>query len=128
MNNASEKKPRGIALPATIGLMIIASIVTGLAGVPGVSEAKVTGILLAFAVFVPIFVMLKKAMGQGNPNEVLGTFVGGFFFKLLVLFAGIWWGIKRAGFPIIDFSVACLSFLVAFQIIESLYFAGQKKD
>ncbi len=127
MSNEKEKIPRGTASTAAILLLIAAVAVTALAGTPGISEAKVTGAVLALAAFVPVFLMLLKAMGKGTPNEVLGTFVGGFFFKLLVLGMGVWWGVKKAGFPIIDFSTACLSFLVAFQIIESLYFAGRGK-
>lgn len=123
MNGAEGKNRGGIWLPAGILLLVAAALTTGLTGKPGINEAKATGILLAVAAFAPVFVLLLKSMRSGTPNEVLGTFVGGFFFKLLILGIGIWWGIKKAGFEIIDYSVACLAFLVAFQILESLYFA-----
>jgi len=96
-----------------------------MAGKTGISEAKVTGWILAVVAFLPVFMILVKKMRSGSPNEVLGVFIGGFFFKLFILGAGIWWGIKVAGFPMIEFSASCLAFLVAFQIIESLYFAGR---
>lgn len=126
MSDASMKRRGETVLIVTIALLILASILTLLTGSRGINEAKVTGILLALTAFVPVFVMLVKAMRNGTPNEVLGTFVGGFFFKLIVLGIGIWWGIKNAGFLMNDFTIPCLSFLVAFQIIESLYFAGKK--
>ncbi len=126
MNDSNGRKSLGIAVPMAGGLLVAAAAVSLLTGRPGVNEAKVTGLLLALAAFVPVFMMLLKAMRSGSTNEVLGTFVGGCFFKLLVLGVGIWWGIKKAGYPMFDFSLTCLSFLVAFQIIESLYFAQQK--
>jgi hypothetical protein len=126
MNEASAKRRGELVLTVSLTLLILAGTISALTGSTSVNEAKVTGILLALAAFVPVFVMLVKAMKNGTPNEVLGTFVGGFFFKLVVLGIGIWWGIKKAGFLMNDFTIPCLSFLVAFQIIESLYFAGKK--
>lgn len=76
---------------------------------------------------MPVFLFLKASLGKGNTNLVLGVFVGGMFFKLLVLLAGVWAGISLVGWPKIDFAIPALSFMFALQIFESLYFWSRQK-
>jgi len=92
-----------------------------------ISVAKFAGITLALIAFVPVFIMLKTSLTKADTNLVLGVFVGGMFFKLLVLLAGIWAGVQVVGFPKVDLAIPAVSFVFAFQIFESLYFWSRQK-
>jgi len=92
-----------------------------------ISTAILAGVALALIAFLPVFLMLKTSLTKGDTNLVLGVFVGGMFFKLVVLLLGVWAGIQLAGFPKIDLALSALSFMFALQIFESLYFWSRQK-
>lgn len=102
--------------------LLAALIVTLTAGDELISTPKVVGIALATAAFVPVFLMLRSALARGEMNLILGTFIGGFFFKLLILLAGVWAGVSLLNWPMLELTIATLSFIFVFQLIESLYF------
>jgi len=104
--------------------LVAAALVTLLTGRPWVSPVKAAGLLLAAIVVVPVFLLLRRATSSGKPTRLTGVFVGGFLFKLVVVLAGVWWAVSRAGWDVADFTVSCLAFLFAFQLCEALYFWG----
>jgi hypothetical protein len=116
-----------MAKAAGVGILIVAAIVTWMTGEDGVTKDKLAGILLALIAFCPVFFLLMRASRKADPKEVLIIFISGFFFKLLVLGGGVWWGLKSFGFQVNSFVVPCLAFLFALQIVESLYF-GKRKE
>lgn len=104
-----------------------AATVTLTVGEPVLNLYKAAGLGLAMITVLPVFFMLIRAMNGGDTKKILKTFVVGFFFKLIVLLAGIWLGLAKAGWEITSFTVSCLAFVFAFQICESIYF-WVKKD
>jgi len=57
----------------------------------GHATAKIIGALLALTAVLPVFIFVRRALATGSPNRLLGTFVGGFLFKLVIILAGVWW-------------------------------------
>lgn len=108
-------------------LLLAAAIISFLAGNRGVNGVKAAGLVLSLAAFVPVFIVLIRNLDYGKPAKFLAVFVGGFFFKLLVVLAGIWYGIMRLNWNTIDFVVSTMAFLFALQIFESLFFHSRKK-
>ena len=104
-----------------------AAAVTLTVGEPLLNLHKAAGLGLAMITVLPVFFMLIRAMSGGDTKKILRTFVIGFFFKLIVLLAGIWLGLAKSGLEITSFTVGCLAFVFAFQICESIYF-WVKKD
>lgn len=112
-----------------IAAIIIVALVAALViGHPGLRLDKVFGLLLASLAVFPVFALLVKIKRTGSPNLFLGVFVAGFFYKLIVLLVGIWLGVTRSGWDLIDFTFSCLVFMFAFQICESLYFWTKKEN
>ncbi len=102
--------------------LILALLITLAAGRPGLDNAKIAGIVLASLVVLPVFFLLVRAMRSNNFKRVLKIFVGGFFYKLIVLVAGVWLGLAKIGWETAAFTVSCLVFVFAYQVCESLYF------
>jgi len=109
-------------------VLIIAIITVLMIGHQGFGVVKLAGLLLATLAVIPVFAILIKTKSAGRSNLFLGVFVAGFFYKLIILIAGIWWVISKIGWDSIDFTVSCLAFMFAFQICESLYFWGKKEN
>ncbi|MCF7810737.1 hypothetical protein K9N50_07080 [bacterium] len=109
-------------------ILIFSVVLVYFLGHTGIGTVKIAGIILATLTVLPVFGLLIKFNKAGNPKLLLGTFVGGFFYKLVVLLVGIWWATSKAGLDTIDFAVSCLTFMIAYQISESLYFWTQKKE
>ena len=105
-----------------VGVLILALAVTLAVGNAGLDIDKIAGIGLASLTVLPVFYILIRAMRSRETKTVLKTFIGGFFYKLIVLMAGIWLGLVKAGWDVTDFTVGCLSFVFAYQVCESLYF------
>lgn len=103
-------------------LLIIAAGVTALVGEPGVNNAKIAGAVLALIAFIPVFILLIKTVKTGGATQVLGVFVGGFLFKLVVILVALWYGLTRVEWPTLDFTVSCMSFMLALQFYEAVYF------
>lgn len=111
-----------------IALSIAAAIVISVAtGSVGVNRTKLIGMGASVVVMIIPFIVLYKAFSSGSVNFFMGSFVGGFLFKLVALLLIVWWAVAVAGYDKIDFSISCLSFLFALQISESIYFWGRGK-
>ncbi len=106
-----------------IGLAMVA---TGFIGSNQMLPAKLAGVGLALVVFVPVFYLLRKAVGQGDFNLVMWVLVGGFFFKALALLIGVYVAAKVLHWNVMDFAVGCLSFVFALQVVEATYFWSRK--
>jgi len=118
------------ALFRTVAILLLtgAALATGFVDDDVFSIPKVVGAALAFLSFLPVFYLLRSALRKGDANVVLGTFVGGFFFKLVLLLFGVWAGVKLARWPINGIMVSILSFIFAFQVIEALYFWSRQSS
>ena len=92
----------------------------------GHATAKIIGALLALTAVLPVFVFLRRALATGSPNRLLGTFVGGFLFKLVIILAGVWWAVAKAKLDVVAFTASSMAFLFAFQVCEALYFWEKK--
>ena len=103
-------------------VLIVAAIVTLAVEPAGINFVKIAGVVLAAVTVLPIFFLLAKRIKSGSPKKVLATFVVGFFYKLIVLMAGIWLGLSKVGWEVASFTASCLAFVFAFQVCESLYF------
>jgi len=123
MTDAPKTKPaRYMAV-----VLVIASIIVLAVRPPGINLSKLAGVALAAATVLPVFYWLAKRIGNGNPKQVLLTFVVGFFYKLIILMAGIWLGLTVAGWEMTGFVASCLAFVFAFQVCESLYFWAHRE-
>ncbi len=107
-------------------VLVGAAAVTLTVGEPVLNLHKAAGLGLAMVTVLPVFFMLIRAMNTAETRKVLIIFVGGFFFKLIVLLIGIWLGLAKVGWEITSFTVGCLAFVFAFQICESIYFWAKK--
>jgi len=105
-------------------LMIFALMISLTLGHPGLNITKIAGIFLAFVAFLPVFIALKRTLGVIEPEKFLAIFVGGFFFKSIIVLVGIWYAISRIGLDKIDFAISVLAFILVLQIFESIYFLG----
>ncbi|MDP8229305.1 MAG: hypothetical protein P9M15_07630, partial [Candidatus Electryoneaceae bacterium] len=87
-----------------IGVVLaVAIVVTLMVGEPGVNLIKVTGVLVAMVIVAPVFIMLQRAMKTGSMNRIMGTFVGGFLFKLVAILLIVWLIVGKVGWDKIDF-------------------------
>jgi len=118
-----------IKLAQRLNLLVIgmAMMVTGFIGSGQIYPAKVAGIALALAAFVPVYYLLKRAVGLGEFTLVIWVLIGGFFFKTLALLIGVYIAAKVLEWDVTDFAVGCLSFVVAFQIVEAGYFWSRQE-
>ena len=105
-------------------VLVVAVVVTLMVGEIGVNLIKASGVFASVVIVGPVFLLLRRAMATGSMNRILGTFVGGFFFKLIGVLLIVWLIVGKAGWNQIDFTVSCLAFLIAFQIAEAIYFWG----
>jgi hypothetical protein len=110
-----------------VGVLIVASIIVLTIKPAGLDVAKLAGVILAAVTVLPVFYWLTKRIRSGNPRQVLLTFVVGFFYKLIVLMAGIWLGLTVAGWEMTGYVSSCLAFVFAFQVCESLYFWAHRE-
>jgi len=109
-------------------ILIVSVIAVFLVGHQGIGTTKLAGIVLAALAVLPVFGLLIRAKKAVKPKQLLAIFVGGFFFKLIILLIGIWWATTRTGMDTIDFVISCMAFMIAFQISESLYFWASTKE
>jgi hypothetical protein len=109
-------------------ILIVSVVAVFLIGHQGIGTAKLAGLVLAALAVLPVFGLLMRAKKAVKTQQLLTIFVGGFLYKLFILLIGIWWATARAGMDTIDFAVSCLTFMIAFQISESLYFWASTKE
>lgn len=102
--------------------LLVAVAVTLAVGSREIYPAKVAGVGLALITFLPVFLLMRKAVGLGDVKLVMWTVAGGFLFKLLALLIGVWVAVKVMHWNTLDFTVACLSFVLVLQIMEAGYF------
>ncbi len=107
--------------------ILIAIAISAMTGSVVINQTKILGMASSFAVMLIPFIILYRAFYSGSVNFFMGSFVGGFLFKLVALLLIVWWAVAKAGYDKIDFSISCLSFLFALQISESIYFWGRGK-
>ncbi|MBM3328847.1 MAG: hypothetical protein FJY67_05130 [Calditrichaeota bacterium] len=91
-------------------------------GAPGLGAVKLNAMLLSLIAFAPPFYYISREMKRGEFNRIFGFFVGGFFFKVIVVAGGLWIGIGRLDWPMLDATAGALSVLFALQILEAGYF------
>lgn len=103
------------------GLLLVAAGIVLPVGRFGLGGVKLAGGAVALVAFIPVFLTLRNAMPRGF-NRTLAVLVGGFFFKLSVIIASVWIGVRALGLPTAEYAVACMSFLMSLQIFEALYF------
>lgn len=108
-------------------VLIVAAIITLAVEPPGINFVKIAGVILAAVTVLPVFFLLAKRIKSGSPKKVLAAFVVGFFYKLIVLMAGIWLGLSKAGWEVAGYTASCLAFVFAFQVCESLYFWANRE-
>ena len=94
----------------------------------GISITKIGGVALAIIAVMPVFFLINKALTSESTSRVLGTFIGGFLFKLVIILLGVYLTVALLGWDVIPFTVSCLSFLFALQVCEALYFWGRKSS
>ena len=119
-------KPAYLLIP----ILALAVVVSFIVKPMGFNLPKLAGIGLALIAFLPVFILIRKSIGDDpeSANRLLGVFIGGFFFKLLVVLIGVWVGVSRLKWSNMDFVVPCLVFLFSLQVFESVYFWGKGRQ
>ncbi|MFH0765666.1 MAG: hypothetical protein V2A61_04520 [Calditrichota bacterium] len=92
------------------------------AGANGLSGPKIAGMISGLTAFTPVFIILRNNFGKAAPTKFLRLFVIGFFFKLLFLAAALSIMIACFVWPALEVAATSLSFLLAGQIYEAVFF------